>query len=66
MSVCNTNISKIRRVYHTVVYHQVGVYHIVAYHIVISSENELPEYVGYANWIEYKIKSYHKYLTISV
>ena len=34
--------------------------------IVIPSENELPEYVGYANCIEYKIKSYHKYMTIPV
>ena len=31
--------------------------------IEISSENELPEYV---HCIEYKIKSYHEYLTIPV
>ena len=34
--------------------------------IIISLENELPEYVGNANYIEYKIKSYHKNLTIAV
>ena len=31
-----------------------------------SSENGLPEYVGYANCIEYKIKICHKYFTIPV
>ena len=34
--------------------------------IVNSSKNDLSEYVGYANCIEYNIKSYHKYLTIPV
>ena len=34
--------------------------------IVISLENELPEYVGYANCIEKKIKSCLKYLTFHV
>ena len=32
--------------------------------IVISLENELPEY-RFANFIEYKIKIHHKYLTIT-
>ena len=54
-----------RRVYHIVAYLQVGVYHIVPM-IAISSENGLPEYVGYANCIEYKIKICHKYFTIPV
>ena len=34
--------------------------------IVISAENELPEYVGYENCIEHKIKSGYNYLTIPV
>ena len=34
--------------------------------IVISSETELLEYAGYAKFMEYKIKSCHKYLTIPV
>ena len=34
--------------------------------IAISSENGLPEYVGYGNRIEYKIKICHKYFTIPV
>ena len=34
--------------------------------IVIALENELPEYEGQANCIEYKIKYYHKYMTIPV
>ena len=34
--------------------------------IAISSENGLPEYVGYVNCIEYKIKICHKYFTIPV
>ena len=39
-----------------------GVHHIiVCFMIVISSENELLEYVGYANCIEYKIKVCCKY-----
>ena len=32
--------------------------------ILISSEDELSEYAEYANCIEYKIKSFHKNLSI--
>ena len=30
--------------------------------IVISLKNELPECVGYTCWIQYKIKSYYKFI----
>ena len=65
---CNGNIPLLilRRMYHIVAYLQVGVYHIVAYHDRNSSKNGLPEHVGYANCIEYKIKICHKYFTIPV
>ena len=53
---------KYRWVYHIVVYLPSGG---VSYSgVSCSSENERLEYVGYANNIEYEIKSCHKYLTI--